>query len=140
MKLHLGVVDVPYDDGEATTGEVAQILESEYHIMEIFADEMRDAISDAFAESARVALEDLMSGAPAGGLSLTFEATEEIGSAFRIFIDQQELDGVVPGVPTGASLRGVNHRLADPYAATNPPRPSFRDTGHYEDSFRAWTE
>ena len=29
LRLHLGVVDVPYDDGKATTGDVAQILEDE---------------------------------------------------------------------------------------------------------------
>jgi hypothetical protein len=149
VKLHLGVLEVPYDDGKATTGEVADILEEKYHIMEVFVEELGDAIGDAFAEAAKNALQDLMSGVPmvqasyiGGGANfvLTADATQEIETAFRMFIDQQELDGVVPGVPTQASLKGINHRLAHPYAKANQPRPSFRDTGLYQSSFRAWTE
>jgi hypothetical protein len=139
--LHLGVLDVPYADGKVTTGEVATILEDKYHVIELFAEEMgADAIGEALAHSAKAAVEDLMSGAPQSSVHLTFEATEEIATAFRVFIDQKELDGVVPGVPTAASLKGVNHRLKRPYAKANPIRPSFKDTGVYENSFRAWTD
>ncbi len=82
----------------------------------------------------------MFSGRLTTELSLSFAATEELGDAFRIFIDQKELDGVIPGVPTQAALRGVNHRLMRPYAKSNPVRPSFKDTGLYEASFRAWVE
>ena len=141
LKLHLGVVDVPYEEGEKSTGDVAEILEQEYHVMELFTEEVgSEAISNAFAQSAQRACEDLFSGAPATSLNLTYEATEEIASAFRVFLDQRELDGVVPGVPTQAALKGVNHRLAHPYAKSNPERPSFIDTGSYGASFRAWTD
>lgn len=141
MKLHLGVLDVPYQDGDRTTYEVAIIIEHKYHVMETFVDTIgRDTIADAFAHSAKSSVEDLFSGALAAGVSLTMEATEEIQSAFRVFIDQQEMDGVVPGVPTQAALKGVNHRFKRPYVKGNPERPSFRDTGLYQASMRAWTD
>lgn len=151
MKLHLGVLDVPYGDGKATTGEVAQILEDKYHIMEVFLEETGDQINKFFEASAKAAVEDLMSGkAPveasyigggsATNFALTGEATQEIETAFRIFLDQQKLDGVVPGVPTAAALAGVNHRFAHPYAKSNSERVSFVDTGLYEAAFRAWTD
>lgn len=141
MKLHLGVTDIPYANGKETTGDVATILEAKYHVMELFVEELgHDVIGKAFEESAKNAVEDLFSGAPAASLSLTLDATEEIQTAFRIFIDQRELDGVVPGVPTQAALKGVNHRLKRPSVKGNPERPSFKDTGLYQASMRAWTE
>lgn len=141
MKLHLGVLDVPYSDGDRTTGGVATILEDKYHVMSTFADVVgRDAIAAAFEQSAKAAVEDLFSGAPAASVSLTEAATEEVQSAFRVFVDQREMDGLVPGVPTAASLKGVNHRFSRPNARGNPVRPSFKDTGLYEASFRAWTD
>ncbi len=141
MKLHLGVLEVPYDDGKATTGEVATILEEKYHVMETFVDMFgKDVIAAAFEASARVAVEDLFSGAPASGLSLTFEATQGVETAFREFIDLEMFDGKIPGVPTAAARKGTNHRLAHPYAKDNQPRPSFRDTGLYEASFKVWTD
>jgi hypothetical protein len=139
-KLHLGVVDLPYANGGKTTGEVAQILEDKYHVMELFVEEIGlTAITDALEKSAKDALADLIGGAPVSGLSLTLAAEEEIAAAFRVFLDQQELDGVVPGVPTQASLKGVNHRFKRPYVKTNPARPSFIDTGLYQASARAWS-
>jgi hypothetical protein len=43
-----------------------------------------------------------------------------------------------PGVPTKASLDGVSHRFKNKRGA--PGRPSFSDTGLYEDSFVAWID
>jgi hypothetical protein len=57
---------------------------------------------------------------------------------FQNFIREREMDGVIPGVPTMASWRGVNHNLSHPYARRNPIRPSFIDTGLYLGSFKAW--
>lgn len=139
--LHFGVLDVPYDDGKKTTGEVAEILEDKYHVMEVFVEEHgSEAIGESLARSAQAALEDLLSGAPPDKLSLTFEAEEEIAAEFRAFIDRGGLDGIVPGVPTEAARKGVNHRLARPYVKSNPERPSFRDTGLYQASTRVWSE
>lgn len=168
MKLHLGVVDIPYavqvpegarrvvhrvtkggavsthtaaPTGGETTGDVAQILEERYHVMELFYEEVgADKIAEALAHSARGALESLMMGAPPENISLTAEAEGEIEGAFKLFLDQRELDHVGPGVPTAAALKGVNHRLKHPYAKDNPERPSFIDTGTYQTSFKAWVE
>lgn len=166
--INFGVLDVPYtNEDEAaktpkqlrrdrrnniltslglkefhgTTGDIAEILEDKYHVMEIFIEEVGlGKILQAMEHSAQNALEDLFAGRPPGEISLTLEAEEEIIEAFRAFIDQREMDGIQPGVPTDASLKGVNHRLKHPYAKDNPVRPSFKDTGLYMDSARAWTE
>lgn len=141
MIIHLGVLEVPYDDGKATTGEVAQILEDKYHVMATFVEKFgTDVIGAAFEASARVAVEDMFSGAPIDTLNLTFEATQGVETAFREFIDLKMFDGSIPGVPTKASLAGVNHRLLHPYSKDNQPRPSFRDTGLYQGAFRVWTD
>ena len=67
-------------------------------------------------------------------------AGAEIEELFRKFLSQKELDGYYPGIPTKASLDGVNHRLAKPNAKGNTPRPSFIDTGLFESAFRSWVE
>lgn len=159
MRLHLGVIDVPYQTGPTlrpsraarrpgsnvppnvgqTTGDVAEILEDHYHVMEFFYEDLGpDVIVKALEQSMENALADIQAGGPPT-LNLTQDGEEEIRTAFQIFIDQEEMDNIAPGVPTAASIRGVNHRLAHPYAKGNPSRPSFKDTGLYQQSFRAWT-
>ena len=97
------------------------------------------AVIKGFEESAQQALENVLLGSNAQ-ISLTAQAETDIETEFRHYLSQQRFDGVIPGVPTQAALRGVNHRLADPYAKSNRPRPSFIDTGTYEASFKVWTE
>jgi hypothetical protein len=167
ITLHLGVVEQPYavavpasarrvairtrkggkarvinaaPAGGETTGDVATILEEKYHIMEYFFEDVGgDAISAVLEHSYAGAVENLMSGAPVAQISLSAEAESEIEAAFRMFLGQQEINGI-PGVPTKAALAGVNHRLAHPYAKGNSPRPSFIDTGDYQANFKAWTD
>jgi hypothetical protein len=155
--LHLGVIDISYGTPPSagkrrrgsnstiantkTTGDVADLLEQKYHVMELFVEEIGiDHISKSLEQSLEDAMNDIAAGAPPQGIRLTQQAEQEMETAFRIFIDQQELDGVVPGVPTAAALKGVSHRLSHPYAKGNPSRPSFRDTGQYQASFRAWID
>jgi hypothetical protein len=45
VKLHLGVIDVPYPEEKATTGEVAEILEAHYGVMRVFVEEYEDSIT-----------------------------------------------------------------------------------------------
>ena len=162
MKLHLGVFDKTRDDGK-TTADVAELLEAKYHIIELFVETRgMEMITDALTDSVQTALEDLVSGGTSSNLDATFAGAEKIRDEFKVFINRQELDGVVPGVPTFASTGGyvdvkvkdkngnvkikrrkrgaVNHRLAKPYAVDNAPRPSFRDTSDYEDSFWVWID
>jgi hypothetical protein len=166
--LHLGVIDIPYSvnipeaarrvvhrthkngtvetftaapSGGETTGDVAEILEAKYHVMEVFAEDLGlDLIAKALENSAAGAIENMLMGAPTAGLSLTAEAESEIEGAFKFFIEQREMDGQMPGVATAAAKKGVNHRLKHPYAKANKERPSFDDTGTYMTSFKAWVD
>jgi hypothetical protein len=161
LTLHLGVVDVGYGDagakGANTTGEVAEILESNYSVMAIFRDThmkllmktVEDALDRSFHETSRTrkvapVITDIMLG--------------PIESSFRDFITSREIEFYVGG-PTEAASSGVSHRFKDAdnravsvkkivsgTATTymrvakrkRDPRPSFVDTGLYVASFRAW--
>jgi hypothetical protein len=164
VQLHLGVVEIPYavnvpsharrvavrmrkggkpqrfsaaPSGGETTGDIATILEAKYHIMEIFWEEHQDASIKAFEEALLGALENIALGAPSVGDALA-QGAGVVETLFHQFISEQQMDGLQPGVPTKAALAGISHRLLHPYAKSNPARPSFRDTGLYMDSFKAW--
>lgn len=131
-----------------TTGDVAQILEARYGIMGMFYLLRGDDIQHAIEELFKDRLEALQLGQPPGQFPAHLDDVEQ---SFRNFLDTRQMDGRAPGVPTQASLNGVNHRLKHPYRRyiyrrgrrTNrraPSRPSFIDTGLYQASFRAWIE
>lgn len=157
--LHLGIVDVPYVDKEApaaqrkrikagkppaanelTTGDVAEILEDKYHVMEVFYELHKDDIAKNLENSVAGALETIMLGGPSdidpfGG------GTSEIDERFNDFLTNREMEKLgYEGVPTQAALDGVNHRLKHPYAKKNKRRPSFIDTGLYQRSFKSEVE
>jgi hypothetical protein len=149
LTLHLGVIDVPYSEfrvgrrrplknSSKTTGDVAEILEDKYHVMEIFAAENEQFIADALADGLEGALESLLMGAPPS-LDPFGTGTSKIDGRFKEFLSLQEIEKLgYPGVPTQAALRGVNHRLKRPYLRSNPRRPSFIDTGLYQASEKSW--
>ena len=163
MKLVLGVADIPYSQalsaqqrrtarwrhakrpwqglsGTQTTGDIAEILEARYSIMHHFWELHGDECAEDLAEAMTGQLENVLMGAPAEGGVLPEGALGAIEERFRAMLDNRELDGRAAGVPTGAARRGINHRLLHPYARSNPERPSFIDTGLYQDSMRAWVE
>lgn len=170
LTLHLGVVDIPYADssyeappkkmrlggakrgkaeapptkkggGAKTTGDVAEILEDKYHVIEFFYEDLGgELIAGALENSVLGAIESVVLGAPVDSIRPTAEAEGEIEAAFRHFLDQREMDGHAPGVPTAASVAGVNHRFLHPYAKSNKSRPSFIDTGLYQANFKAWVD
>jgi hypothetical protein len=124
--------------GAITTGDVAEILESKYGIMETFFNIHGEDIGEAAAESLGNSLEAYYMGQVVDPWG---EMTGAIESKFRRFIGSQEVERVgIEGTPTLAALMGVNHRLKHPYASGNPRRPSFRDTGLYVDSFKSWVD
>jgi hypothetical protein len=162
--LHLGVLDVPYGTGgverqvnfatrksgvvkftatpeDRSTGEVAEYLEKKYRVMGNFFDAHKADIVGVLEETIGDSLESLLMGAPAQSNSMA-AASSQIETLFHRFISNAEMETgeFVGGVPTLAALRGVNHRLADPYAEGNPRRPSFKDTGLYDASFKAWID
>lgn len=156
MKLVLGVADVAYSDastgGATTTGEVAQILEDRYHVMETFYDSRKDKIAEWLSEGVAKAIEDLVDFGIKG--DPTFRVMQKIEAEFRAFLTANEMTHLFgqltpaeaqyfidkTGGFTKAGAAGINHRLKHPYASKNEARPAFIDTGLYQASFRAWVE
>ena len=157
LTLHLGVLEQPYDTAGKrsakvmTTYDVAKILEKNYGVMGMFVQQYEEPIAEYMTESLQGALEAFLMGQAVDPFG---RGTQGIERMFREFISTREVEraGFAPytrisgrrpslmQIPTKAALRGVNHRLARPYARGNPRRPSFRDTGMYMNSFRAWTD
>ena len=146
--LHLGVLDQPYDDG-ATTFSVAEILEAKYHVMEIFYELRKEDVAKALEKSIQSALDMLDSDAPAESINPFATASADIEASFKQFLDSQEIERIgYPGVPTQAALDGVRTSYKNPTGnkkkrgkrVKHPRRPSFIDTGLYEDSMKAWID
>ena len=138
--LNLGVMVIPYrnatDKAESvTTGDVAQWLERRYRIMEVFVRVHHKVIENALAGSVEGALEALIMKRRIKPFA---RGTAVIETRFKRFISSREVERVgIPGTPTHAALMGFSHRRKHPYAR-GPRRPSFRDTGLYMSSFKAW--
>jgi hypothetical protein len=160
VKLHLGVVDIPYGastapasrrgsserpptpPGRVSTGDVAEILERRYGVLQKFIDLHGQEVADELAAAMQERLEAVMMGGPApaaGDAILPEGSLGAVEQIFRDMLNKRELDGQIPGVPTAASLRGVSHRMQNPYAQRGS-RPSFIDTGQYQTTFRAWVD
>ena len=123
--------------GEPTTVSVAQALEKKYHILELFYEDNAQAIADAFANGMLGQLENVIIGGPLTA-NVFGTAESEIEESFRLFLELGIVESLgIPGVPTQAALDGVNHRLK---SGRGERRPSFIDTGLFENSFRAWVE
>jgi len=138
LTLHLGTLVQPYRQRGLTTGDIAEFLEHRYGIMNAFLRVHGDDVMDAVEESLLGALEALAMKQVVDPWGRGMQAIER---EFRDFISSREAERVgIPGTPTKAALRGVSHRLLHPYARSNARRPSFRDTGPYMNSFRAWVD
>lgn len=168
--FHLGVVDIPYVEGEkvrearkrtkaskhapkpltpkgsTTTGDVAEILEGKYGVMQAFVDKYQPDIEQLLAQSVEGALEDLLAGKAVadvlqGSVEAVFkEAESEIEHKFRNFLSTKEIETMgIPGVPTEAAKEGHSHRFKHPYKK-RPARPSFIDTGLFSASFASWVD
>ena len=136
--LHLGVTEASYAHGGKTTGDVAEILEDKYHIFEHFWQLHREKIVAELSGAVVGAFESVVMGSPPPA-DPHAAAMTEVQQLFNVFLDQREMDALgYPGIPTAASLAGVNHRLKHPYRKRNKSRPSFVDTGLLENSMRAW--
>lgn len=162
LTLHLGVVNIPYSAhehaekvpqakkgkankpkksssaGTKTTGDVAEILEEKYGILDTFAFARMPDIAKALEESIAGELETLMMGGrPAGNPFVGAESA--ISTMMKQFVSSRQIEHMgVEGVPTQAALDGVNHRLKHPYAKGNPRRPSFMDTHLMVNNYVAW--
>jgi hypothetical protein len=139
--LHLGVLDVGYTEGNktTTTGDVAEILEDNYHVMRSFVEIHEDEIADDLAKAMAGVLESKMSGwTPDFKLP---GAMSSIENRFRSFLSAGEMQKLLPATqPIKAAEAGISHRKKHPYAKKNKARVAFVDTGLYRQSFRSWVD
>lgn len=144
LRLHLGVADVPYaDEAGTSTGDVAEILESHYDIIGTFYDRHEADIIAVLEDAMAGALENRLSGAPAPARPLA-GAESKIEEMFRKFLSAREIEQPAHGVrpytiPTMAAIMGISHRFKGKKNKKGR-RPSFIDTGLYQNSFRAWVD
>ena len=156
--LNLGVVDLAYVGGDAqatTTGDVAEFLEEDYHVMEVFFEAKKDKILSSINDRLAHQIEALSQGVPVpetGDLYLP-----EVDSLFRDFLTSGEIESITG--QTEAARLGISHRFKDAQNRTvsaqditsgkatasslepvvgRGPRPSFVDTGLYVASFKSW--
>ncbi|EPY4902290.1 TPA: hypothetical protein U6I50_004933 [Klebsiella pneumoniae] len=134
ITFHLGVIDIPYEDEDTTTGDVAEYLEEKYQIMQTFFDRYGSEIAGLMADDMAGQLENLIAGFPPR--DDPFRASmERVHHLFVAFLDNSEMNGL-PGVPTKRALEGISKRFK---SGKGPkPRPSFIDTGTYQAAMRAW--
>ena len=142
-QIHFGVVDVAYPQlrskkgrfrkGKITsTGTIADILEAKYGIMEAFAEIRHVDISKAIAPAMEKYFQSVANGEKPN-LRLFEQASNRVRVVFKQFLLEKEMDGLVDGVPTKASLTGKGRRSGRPGA-------SFVDSGLYSDHMRIWAE
>lgn len=150
--VNLGVIDQPYSFSEnvgkvktgknkgksnvSMTGDVAEILEEKYGVMQFFFDRYEKEIMASLEEGLQGAFESMLMGAPVNEQPFA-AGCSEVEDMFKRFLEAKEMDGQANGVPTKASLMGVSHRFK---SKRGPVRPSFIDTGLYENSFKCWVE
>ncbi|EHW9509514.1 hypothetical protein K3M34_005041, partial [Salmonella enterica] len=106
ITFHLGVIDVPYEDENTTTGDVAEYLEEKYQIMQTFFDRYSNDIADLMTNDMATSLENMMAGAPPARDPLA-ESMSRIHDLFVAFLDNTEMNGL-PGVPTRRALEGIS--------------------------------
>jgi hypothetical protein len=163
-KLILGVENVAYSDPDAkgvtTTGEVAEILEKKYHVMDVFFELYGKQIADDITKSMIDDMDALMNGEKVSAVPMA-GAMQKIEHSFRNYLDDDEWQQTT-GQAIAAAQNGVNHRKENPMntrfmrvgggkngkgstmvlrpGKQRGPRPAFIDTGLYQSSFRAWVK
>lgn len=142
ITLHLGVVDVGYtgEKGAKTTGDVAEILEKKYHVIESFLKVNESFVKDAVANEILGRIESIMQGAPIPpkGSGIPYAKIDE---RFRDFLDAGEMRKILPSdMQIKAAEQGISHRKKNPTSRKNKPRQPFIDTGLYQASFRSWSD
>jgi len=138
--LHLGVNDVPYVDEQGkTTGDIAQILEGKYHIMETFYESHSQQIADVLANGLEGALESVMSGSRINLDQVFLGGTTRIDEMFKDYLSNAEIEHAgIPGVPTKAAIERRSARFKKGKGKNR--RPSFIDTGQYQANFHSWVD
>ena len=153
IEFNLGVKDKPYPYTERlrrvggrqrrvrsskTTGEVMEILEAKYGVIDAFYEDKKPQIDKLCLRYLKADLDHQMRGGAAAKNPLK-GAMSEIEEMFHRFLDKRQVEKLgIPGVPTQAALMGVKHVRGKKTIVGR--RPSFVDTGLYRDSFHAWVD
>lgn len=159
--LKLGVENVAYHDADAkgatTTGQVAEILEAKYHVMEVFYELHKQEIADDIAKTLADDLQAMMRHESITAIPIS-GAMQRIERSFRDYLDADEWQKT-SGQAIAAAQNGVSHRFKNAMNTRSMrvggdksgkgskmvlrpgkqrgPRPAFIDTGLYQASFRA---
>lgn len=135
MKLHLGVTDIPYaGKGATTTGEVAEYLEKDFHVMQVFFDRNSGFIAESLENGLAGSLEILMMGQtpkdPFAG------AMSKVENRFREYIAQEEHGIMTKQKMQGTGMTGA--RFKRQYRKAPQKKTVFVETGLYRRNFKSW--
>jgi hypothetical protein len=130
VKLVFGVNNIRYGTDPTTAGDVANWLEKKYGIMGAFVQMNKDFIAKEVIQEL-VGVKNRQPQHP----------MDAIAKKLKEAISMQQFNGILPGVPTKASLRGVSSRFKNgkrrgKSKVSGVPRPSFIDSGIYQSSIR----
>ncbi len=138
---------MPYAEaGGKNTFEVAEILEEKYSLMQTFVDLHGVDISNAVEKRMAAMVERTFAGgSSADTLAMLVAPLSGVEQKFRVYLDTEEMAGVVGGVPTVAAQMGINSRKKRIYRGKDKTkwgerRPSFIDTGLFRNNFRCWVD
>ena len=134
MRISLGVIEHPYGDTGQSTGDVAEILEERYHVMETFRDQNIDFISEALTDGFLGAIENAFAGAPQDA-DIFASAMAAIEDRFHDFIDREE-----SGIKTKAKEKPLAGGRKKRQYRRVKAKTTFVDTGLYRNSFIAWVK
>lgn len=146
--LELGVLDIPYEEVnpkknaketlKTTTGEVAEKLEREYQVMQVFFENYREEIGKIVLKRLSEELDNVELGKPTTFLKNAGAETPAITELFTQYLDRDEWQKITGRVIKAAQL-GHSKRFKDRFnkKGLRGPRPAFIDTGTYQGSFRS---
>jgi len=156
MKLNLGVIEVPEIEG--TTYTVGKDLEERYGLFSMFYNAHQQEIADLIAKDAAIGLEMMEKNMDVSVKSVFAVSGQTITDKMHDFLTTQEVERVAgrygeQGIPTKAALEGINSRTVNgrtpkkirkgqkfKKVVTGIRRPSFIDTGIFENSLKGWIE
>jgi hypothetical protein len=126
-----------------TAEKVAGILEAKYNVVEMFneihEEEIKNIMHEGFKEVAERMISERGGQTRSSMKNLMRPATKRIENMFRQFLDHEEMNGMIEGVPTDAA-KGGKLRGRGKITKRGKQRASFVNTGIYKASFRAWVK
>ena len=122
-----------------TAEDVGDILEWGYGIIgtfiDIYDEEISDIVTEVFEDFVVEAVTHYRKPSSARMVKFMDPKTRNIEKMFRGFLDQEEMNGMVEGVPTK-----ISHGKKRKRGRSTPARPSFERSGIYRASFRCWAD